>query len=142
MTESPSGSSPFRWAPRAELILSWVGAAVALMLLFVWLPRQATRSDLSACNALCQWIHGHHRGGELDDAIDQGSARVVEHLGEIVAYCTDIAFFAHAVAETNQGLKALIPPHRVSPEAGFWCRPATASCFAGVYKIVCGLCIS
>jgi predicted N-acetyltransferase YhbS len=104
--------------------------------------RQATRSDLSACNALCQWIHGHHRGGELDDAIDQGSARVVEHLGEIVAYCTDIAFFAHAVAETNQGLKALIPPHRVSPEAGFWCRPATASCFAGVYKIVCGLCIS
>lgn len=70
--------------------------------------RPATKSDLSACNALCQRIHGHHRGGELGDAIDRGSARVVEHFGEVTAYCTDIAFFAHAVAETNQGLKALI----------------------------------
>jgi predicted N-acetyltransferase YhbS len=70
--------------------------------------RPAVKSDLSACNALCRRIHGHDRGGELKDAIDQGSARVVEHLGEITAYCSDIAFFAHAVAETNNGLKALI----------------------------------
>src|SRR5207253_1776814 len=63
--------------------------------------RPAVKSDLSACNALCRGIHGHHRGGELEDAIDQGSARVVEHLGEITAYCSDLAFFAHAVAETN-----------------------------------------
>jgi len=70
--------------------------------------RPATKVDLPFCNALCRRVHGHHRGGELDDAIEQGSARVVEHLGEITGYCTDIAFFAHAVAETNQGLKALI----------------------------------
>jgi hypothetical protein len=47
-------------------------------------------------------------GGELDDAIDQGSARVVEHLDEITAYATDIALSGHAVAESNQSLKALI----------------------------------
>src|SRR6516162_10913446 len=70
--------------------------------------RPAVKADLSACNALCQRVHGHHRGGELEDAIEQGSARVVEHVGAISAYCTDIAFFAHAVAESNQGMKALI----------------------------------
>ena len=81
--------------------------------------RRATKSDLSACNALCQRIHGHHRGGELGDAIDQGSARVVEHLGEITAYCSDVAFFAHAVAETNYGLKALISAASAFPGGGF-----------------------
>jgi hypothetical protein len=70
--------------------------------------RPATEADLAACNALCRRTHGHDRGGELRDAINQGTARVVEHLGAVTAYATDIAFFAHAVAETNQGLKALI----------------------------------
>jgi predicted N-acetyltransferase YhbS len=70
--------------------------------------RPAAEADLAACNALCRRIHGHDRGGELRDAINQGTARVVEHLGAITAYATDVAFFAHAVAETNQGLKALI----------------------------------
>jgi GNAT superfamily N-acetyltransferase len=70
--------------------------------------RPAIEADIPACNALCSRVHGHHRGGELEDAIDQGSARVVEHLGEITGYCTDIAFFAHAVAENNHGLQTLI----------------------------------
>jgi GNAT superfamily N-acetyltransferase len=70
--------------------------------------RPARATDLAACNALCERVHGHQRGGELDDAVKAGTARVVEHLGKITAYATDIAFFAHAVAETNQGLKALI----------------------------------
>ncbi len=70
--------------------------------------RPAGPADLAVCNALCQRIHGHHRGGELGDAIKAGTARVVEHHGEITAYATDIGFFAHAVAENNQGLKALI----------------------------------
>ena len=84
-----------------------------------YLVRPATPADLPVCNALCQRVHGHHRGGELKDAIDQGSARVVEHLGQITAYCTDIAFFAHAVAETNQGLKALIGAASAFPGGGF-----------------------
>jgi len=70
--------------------------------------RPAVKADISACNALCHRVHGHHRDGELDDAVDQGSARVVEHLSEITANATDIALSGHAVAETNQGLKALI----------------------------------
>jgi predicted N-acetyltransferase YhbS len=70
--------------------------------------RPARATDLPPCNALCQRVHGHHRGGELNDAIKAGTARVVEHLGEITAYATEVAFFGHAVAETNQGLKALI----------------------------------
>jgi hypothetical protein len=70
--------------------------------------RPATVSDLAACNALCRRVHGHDRGGELQDAISQRTARVVEHLGAVAAYATDVAFFAHAVADSNQGLKALI----------------------------------
>jgi hypothetical protein len=69
--------------------------------------RPARPADLATCNALCRRVHGHHRGGELDNAITAGTARVV-HLGKITAYATEVAFFAHAAAETNQGLKALI----------------------------------
>ena len=84
-----------------------------------YLMRPARSCDLAACNALCQQVHGHHRGGELEDAIAAGTARVVEHLGKITGYATDIAFFAHAVAETNQGLKALIPAAPGFPGGGF-----------------------
>jgi len=59
------------------------------------------------------------RGGELDDAIKAGTARVVEHLGKITGYATDVVFFAHAVAETNQGLKALIGAAPGFPGGGF-----------------------
>ena len=77
--------------------------------------RAAAAEDLDACNQLCSRIHGHDRGGELSDAINQGTAKVVEHTGRITGYSTDIAFFAHAVSETNQDLKALIC---ATPEIG------------------------
>jgi predicted N-acetyltransferase YhbS len=70
--------------------------------------RPATIPDIAACNALCRRVHGHDRAGELRDAVRQGTARVVEHLGQITAYASEIAFFGHAVAETNYGLQALI----------------------------------
>jgi predicted N-acetyltransferase YhbS len=70
--------------------------------------RSATEADLGACNELCQRVHGHDRGGELRDAIKQGTANVVEHLGRITGYATGIAMFAHAVGETTQDIKALI----------------------------------
>ena len=81
--------------------------------------RPASATDLAACAALCQRVHGHHRNGELDDAIKAGTARVVEHLGKVTAYATDVAFFAHAVAETNQDLKALIGAARSFAGPGF-----------------------
>src|SRR5215813_13588061 len=70
--------------------------------------RAATELDLGACNRLCERVHGHHRGGELKDAITQGTAKVVARLGRITGYSTDIAIFAHAVGETNDDIKALI----------------------------------
>ena len=77
--------------------------------------RPAVESDLEACNRLCRQIHGHDREGELRDAIKQGTAKVVEHLGRITGYATDIGIFAHAVGETNQDIKALIAG---APEIG------------------------
>jgi hypothetical protein len=44
---------------------------------------------------------------------------VVEHLGRITGYATDMGFFAHAVAETNQGLKSLIGAAKAFPGPGF-----------------------
>jgi predicted N-acetyltransferase YhbS len=70
--------------------------------------RPATTSDLAACNAICRRVHGFDRGAELKDAIAQKTAVMVEHLERITGYATDIGFFAHAVAESNEDLKALI----------------------------------
>jgi GNAT superfamily N-acetyltransferase len=81
--------------------------------------RSATDRDLEACNQVCRSVHGHDRGGELLDAIQQGSASVVEHDGRITGYATPIAFFGHAVGETNEDLKALIAAASVFPDSGF-----------------------
>ena len=70
--------------------------------------RPATLDDLAACNQVCARVHGHTREGEVRDAIEHGTATVVEHHGRITGYATGIAFFAHAVGETNTDLKALI----------------------------------
>jgi predicted N-acetyltransferase YhbS len=70
--------------------------------------RPATELDLGTCNEICAKVHGHDRAGELRNAIKETSATVVEHAGRIVGYSSSIAFFGHAVAETNEGLKALI----------------------------------
>ena len=70
--------------------------------------RPATGEDAQGCDRLCQRVHGHDRGGELRDAIAQGTARVVERRGRITAYATVLGFFGHAVAESNEDLQALI----------------------------------
>jgi predicted N-acetyltransferase YhbS len=70
--------------------------------------RQAAERDLDACGQVCVRVHGHDRNGELRDAIKHGTAKVVEHLGRVTGYATDIAMWSHAVGETNDDLKALI----------------------------------
>ena len=70
--------------------------------------RSAQSSDLEACNALCRQVHGHDRAGELRDAIQHGTAVVAERHGRITAYASAMAFFGHAVAESNADLQALI----------------------------------
>jgi len=70
--------------------------------------RKAQPSDLEACNRVALQVHGHHRGGELADAIQQGTAIMVERQGRITGYASSLAFFGHAVAETNPDLQAII----------------------------------
>ena len=72
------------------------------------LVRPAGTEDLAACNRVCVQVHGHDRGGDLADSIAQGTAAVVERHGKITAYCSNLAFFGHAVAVTNLDLQALI----------------------------------
>lgn len=70
--------------------------------------RPATQDDVTACNQLCLQVHGHDRESELLDALKDKTATVVEHEGRITGYATVIGFFGHAVAESNEDLKALI----------------------------------
>lgn len=70
--------------------------------------RPAQAGDLPACNGLCVRVHGHDRGGELNDAIQQGTAVVAERDGQISAYASSVAFFGHAVGYANQDLQALL----------------------------------
>ena len=77
--------------------------------------RAGTEADVDSCNSLCTHVHGHDRGGDVADAVARGTLRVVEHDGRVVGYATGIAFFAHAVGETNDALKALIAD---APEFG------------------------
>ena len=81
--------------------------------------RGATMADLAACDRICREVHGFERHGEVLDAIGQNTAMVVEHLGRVCGYTTSIAFFAHSVAETNQGLMALIGAAREFGGPGF-----------------------
>jgi GNAT superfamily N-acetyltransferase len=70
--------------------------------------RPATERDIEAGNRLCRKIHGHDRQNELQHAVQQKAAMVVERGGIVTGYATAIGFFAHAVAESNDDLKALI----------------------------------
>ena len=74
--------------------------------------RPGTEADLEACDGLCMRVHGHDRAGELRDAVAEGTARVVEREGRVTGYATGLAFFGHAVAETNDDLQALIAAER------------------------------
>jgi predicted N-acetyltransferase YhbS len=70
--------------------------------------RPANPSDLTACNDLCFRVHGHDRGGELSEAIQQRTAVVAEFDGQIKAYASSVAFSGHAVGDANQDLQALL----------------------------------
>lgn len=70
--------------------------------------RAANENDREACNALCFRVHGHDRNVEVADAINEGRASVVEQGGRLTGYTTGINFLGHAVAESNEDLKALI----------------------------------
>jgi len=70
--------------------------------------RPARVADVNACGTLSRQVHGFSRTVELTEAIQQGTASVVEREGRITGYATVLAFFGHATAETNLDLEALI----------------------------------
>jgi GNAT superfamily N-acetyltransferase len=70
--------------------------------------RPAKEADVEACSQLCFKVHGHTRTHELIGAIKTGTASVVAYHGVITGYTTQVGFFGHTVAESNDELKALI----------------------------------
>ena len=70
--------------------------------------RPATPADLAECNALSHRVHGFDRSADLDHSIQQGSALLVERALRITGYATNLAFFGHTTAESNQDIQALL----------------------------------
>lgn len=70
--------------------------------------RPASAADQEACNRLSLRIHGYDRAAELQQAIANKTARVVERDGRITGYATVLGFFGHTTAETNPDIQALI----------------------------------
>ena len=80
--------------------------------------RPAQPADLRACNSVAFRVHGHDRGGELSESIQAGTALVVESRGRITGYASHLAFFGHAVAETNEDMQAMISAAAEIPPPG------------------------
>ena len=70
--------------------------------------RPAQSADLDACSQLARQVHRFDRARELAEALQHGTAVVVERDGRITGYASMLAFFGHATAETNLDLQALI----------------------------------
>jgi hypothetical protein len=81
--------------------------------------RPATEADIEACNDLCHRVHGHDRCLELQGAIRQGKAMLVERDGRVTGYTTGVEFFGHSVGEGDEDLKALIGAAPDLSESGF-----------------------
>jgi predicted N-acetyltransferase YhbS len=64
--------------------------------------------DISMCNDLCKTVHGFSRDMELRQAKGQGVATMTERDGAITGYAAGLDIFGHAVAKSNDDLKALI----------------------------------
>jgi predicted N-acetyltransferase YhbS len=70
--------------------------------------RLAQSADVDVCNALSHRVHGFHRGAELAQAIQRGTAHVVERGDRITGYATELSFFGHATGETSLDIQSLI----------------------------------
>jgi hypothetical protein len=79
-------------------------------------------SDISACNELCRQVHGFTREGELRQAKDQGAPIIMVEGddGQTSGYAAGIGLFGHAVAKSNEDLKALIASAQIIRGPGFF----------------------
>ncbi|HEX6279237.1 MAG TPA: GNAT family N-acetyltransferase [Pyrinomonadaceae bacterium] len=81
--------------------------------------RPLTEGDVDAANRLCIAAHGISRKNEIAGAAGAGTGMVVENEGRLSGYTTQLGFFGHSVAETNDDLKALIGSAREIAGPGF-----------------------
>ena len=70
--------------------------------------RPLKEEDMDKCTLLCHRVHGVTRTNELLDALRLGSAFVLLSQGRITAYTSGMTFWGHAVAETEEDMRALI----------------------------------
>ncbi len=70
--------------------------------------RPALPEDVEGCGILARQVHGFDRGRELAEAVQHGTAIVVERENRITGYASALAFFGHATTETDLDLMALI----------------------------------
>ena len=80
--------------------------------------RPATEADIDGCSRVCVKVHGLDRDGEVMDAVRRRNAFVVERGGRITGYTTGFGG-GHAVAESNEDMKALISAASDFPGNGF-----------------------
>lgn len=81
--------------------------------------RPLTEDDVDAANRLCIAAHGISRKNEIAGAAKAGTGIVVENEGKLSGYTTQLGFFGHTVAETNDDLKGLIGSGREITGPGF-----------------------
>ncbi len=115
----------------AQEPLSTIQGATPGIIFPAYPVRQANEADLKACNEVCVQVHGHDRRQELLGAIKTGTAAVVEYNGRITGYSTNVGFLGYAVAETNNGIKALIGASASFPVPDFCFLPVIQNCCAG-----------
>ena len=70
--------------------------------------RRASGSDLEPANQVCYRVHGHTRSRELHEAINHGTALVVERDEMITGYASGLGYLSHAVGESNLDIQALL----------------------------------
>jgi predicted N-acetyltransferase YhbS len=70
--------------------------------------RRATLGDDSECASLCRKAYGFARTAELNEAIGNNTATVLERDDRIVGYACSIGFRGHAVASTVEDLMVLV----------------------------------
>lgn len=81
--------------------------------------RPLTAQDVDAVDRLCFASHGISRKNEIAGAAAAESGIVAETDGKITGYATILGFFGHAVADSNDDLKALIGSGRDIAGTGF-----------------------
>jgi GNAT superfamily N-acetyltransferase len=77
-------------------------------------------NDVFVCNELCKSVYGFSREMELRQAKDQGVATMIERDDVITGYAAGIGILCHAVAKSNEDLKALIANASATLGPGFF----------------------